>query len=152
MQQKQVDIDSSFGFFLILKETRKKELIRCMLFGVPHRTKYPEIVRRFCLNIYYLSVRAYEAIRATFDNKLPHTSTVRSWYANSNMNCEPGISTTCIEILEQKAKTKKSEGDQLLVSICFDEMHIRKHFQYCNTSKEMSGVHQIIVGCRQIFH
>lgn len=116
-----------------------KELIRCFLFGIPHRAKYPECVRRFCLNIYFLSVRAYEAIRAAFQNNLPHTSTVRSWYANSDMNCDPGLSPSCLSILEQKAITKKSEGSQLLVSICFDEMYIKKHFQYCNTSKEMSG-------------
>lgn len=116
-----------------------KELIRCFLFGIPRKTKYPEIVRRFCLDIYFLSVRAYEAVRATFNNNLPHVSTVRSWYANSDMNCDPGVSPTCLRILEEKAKIKKSEGSQLLLSICFDEMFTKTHFQYCNTSKEMSG-------------
>lgn len=118
---------------------RTKELIRCFLFGIPHRAKYPESVRLFCLNIYYLSVRAYEAIRATFDNNLPHAATVRSWYANSDINCDPGISTSSLKILEQKANIKKSNGSELLVSICFDEMYIKKHFQYSTTSREMSG-------------
>lgn len=118
---------------------RMKDLINCLLFGIPHRAKYPESVRRFCLNIYYLSVRAYEAVRATFNNNLPHVSTVRSWYANSDMNCDPGIGSSSLKILEQKAKTKNNEGSQLLVSICFDEMYLKNHFQYCNTSKEMSG-------------
>lgn len=125
--------------FLHLKESRLKELIRCFLFGIPPRSKYPEIVRRFCLNIYYLSVRAYECLRSTFDDNLPHSATVRSWYANSDLNCEPGISPSCLKILEKKAADKAKEGSKLLISICFDEMYIRKRFQWNNTAKYMEG-------------
>lgn len=117
-----------------------KELIHCFLFGVKHRQKYPEVVRRFCLDIYYLSVITYESIRSTFNNNLPHTATIRSWYANSDMNAEPGISESCLKVLlQKKAIENKSKGNEFLVSICFDEMYIKKHFQWCNTSKHLSG-------------
>lgn len=122
-----------------MKEIRLKELICCFVFGIPPRSKYPEIVRRFCLNIYYLSVRAYECLRSTFDNNLPHSATVRSWYANSDLHCEPGISSSCLKILEKKAADKEKEGGKLLISICFDEMYIKKHFQWNNTAKYMEG-------------
>lgn len=75
-----------------------------MLFGIPRRTKYPEIVQS-----------KYEAIRETFQNNLPHVSTVRSWYANSDMNADPGLSPTCLSILEEKANSKKSEGKKVMI-------------------------------------
>lgn len=70
-----------------------KEIFHCLIFGVGHREKYPPIVREFCMKIHYLSVRAFMAIRSTFNNNLPHPATVRHWYANSDMCCEPGIHT-----------------------------------------------------------
>lgn len=116
-----------------------KELIHCFLFGVKHRQKYPPIVREFCLNIYYLSLRAYESIRSTFNNNLPHPSVIRSWYANCDLNCEPGISSSCLGILKKKAMLKKNMESELLVSVCFDEMYLRKHFQWCNKTNRMFG-------------
>lgn len=115
------------------------ELIHCLLFGVKHREKYSPIVREFSINLHFLSVRAYLAVRSTFDNNLPHPSTVRHWYANSNMDCEPGIHQSCLKLLRQKADKKKEKNSKLLLSICYDEMHIRKTFQWCNQSKSMLG-------------
>lgn len=89
--------------------------------------------------MYYASVRAYETIRTTFDNNLPHPATIRSWYANSDVNCEPGISESCINIIGKYATEKQKMGSDLLVSVCFDEMYIKSYFQWCNTSKEMNG-------------
>lgn len=44
-----------------------------------------------------------------------------------------------MKILEQKANTKKERHSELFVSICYDEMFIRKHFKWCNEMKMMLG-------------
>lgn len=116
-----------------------KEILQCLLFGVQHKEKYPPKVREFCLNLHYLSVRAYSLIRSTFDDNLPHPVTLRRWYANSDMCCEPGIHESSLNILRNKANEKKKQAKELLVSVCFDEMFIRKHFQWCNEFKRMLG-------------
>lgn len=116
-----------------------KELITCFLSGIKHRHKYPKIVREFCLNIYHASVKAYEVIRFFFNNNLPHPATIRSWYANSDLNCDPGISQSCVEILKKRAIAMKDKGIQLMATLAFDEMHIKQNFQWCNTSREMIG-------------
>lgn len=89
--------------------------------------------------VHYASVRAYEAIREYFGNTLPHPGTLRAWYSNSDLNCEPGISVSCLNILKRKAEMKKAAGSELVVSLIFDEMHIRKMFQWCNSSRTMLG-------------
>lgn len=115
------------------------ELIHCLLNGVKHREKYPKVVRDFCLMVHYASVRAYEAIRVFFGNTLPHPGTMRAWYSNSDLNCKPGISQSCLQILKKKADQKKAIGKELVVSLIFGEMHIRKMFQWCNNTKTMLG-------------
>lgn len=116
-----------------------KQLIHCLLNGVNHREKYPEVVRDFCLMVHFSSVRAYEAIREFFGNNLPHPGTIRAWYSNSDLNCKPGISESCLRILKKRADQKKANGSELVVSLIFDEMHIRKMFQWCNSSRTMLG-------------
>lgn len=114
-------------------------MIHCLVNGVKHREKYPEAVRDFCLMVHYASVRAYEAIRGYFGDTLPHPGTMRAWYSNSDLNCEPGISASCLNILKRKAEKKKATGSELVVSLIFDEMHIRKMFQWCSSSRTMFG-------------
>lgn len=104
-----------------------------------HRQKYPEVVRDFCLMVHHQSVRTYESIRAYFKNNLPHTRTIRGWYSNSDMNCQPGIDSTCLRILKKIADRKRAAGKELLVSVVFDEIHIRKLFQWCISSRTMYG-------------
>lgn len=116
-----------------------KELINCLLVGVSHKEKYPEAVRNFCLMIHTLSVRAYEAIRSYFGNNLPHSGTIRSWRANADLNCDVGINEACLNILKRKAEEKRASGSELIVSVIFDEMHIRRMFQWCNSSRKILG-------------
>lgn len=116
-----------------------KKLIHCLLYGVKKNEKYPEIVRDFCLKIHFISIRAYNAIRLTFNNNLPHSATIRHWYSNSDMESKPGINYSCMKILRRKAEKKGIVNSKLLVSICFDEMFIRRHFQWCNQTKRMLG-------------
>lgn len=116
-----------------------KDVIYCLLNGVERNKKYPEAVRSFCINQQFLSVRGYESLRAYFNNNLPHPATIRSWYANCDLNLRPGINDACINILKQEDQKLRATGSQLVISLLFDEMHIRKLFQWCNTSNTMLG-------------
>lgn len=111
-----------------------------LVYGLKHKNKYPPAVREFCLNLHYLSPRGYEFVRETFKNKLPHVNTIRSWYSLSDINSGPGINNKCLEILEQKVIEQKAEGSELIVSLQFDEMSIRKHVQWCHSSKQILGL------------
>lgn len=116
-----------------------RQLINCFLNGVGHKEKYPEVVRDFCIAIHYLSARAYGAIRTYFKDHLPHPRTIRAWYANSDLNCQPGISDTCLAILKRRAERMRAAGRELVVSVIFDEIYIRKMFQWCQDSRTMVG-------------
>lgn len=98
------------------------------------------MVREFCLNLHFQSTHAYEFVRETFNKNLPHVSTIRAWYSQSDLNASPGINQKCLKILEQEAINKKSEGSVLTVLILFDEMSIRKHVQWNHSSKRILGV------------
>lgn len=121
------------------KDQNMKQIVHCFLNGVAHNEKYPESVRSFCFDQYFLSVRAYESLRSHFKNNLPHPGTIRSWYANCDMNLRPGINEFCINVLKRKLEEQRAAGNELVVSVLFDEMHIRKLFQWCNKTKQMLG-------------
>lgn len=102
--------------------------------------KYPEAVRQFTLTLNYLSSRSYDFVRKIFNNNLPGRSTIRTWYANSDLDCTPGINTTAIKLLEKKAIEYKVHGKELVCSLCFDEIYIRELMQWCHSSKIMLGL------------
>lgn len=103
------------------------------------RAKYPEHVREFSLNLHYLSPRAYEFVRQTFNDHLPHNSTLRKWYANSDLNAEPGITRASLEFLKQKVLEKKNMNETLVCSVCYDEMSIRKQIIWNQNLRRMLG-------------
>lgn len=88
--------------------------------------KYPASVRQFALNLNFYSPRAYEFVRHTFDYNLPHESTLRKWYAYSNLNVEPGITVASIDFLKAKVAAKRAEKSELVCAVCLDEMAIRQ--------------------------
>lgn len=90
--------------------------------GVSKRDGYPPKVREFCLALHYYSPRAYEYVRETFSKHLPHAGTIRSWYANCNLDARPGITKQCLDVIEERADEKKKNGSQLVVSLSFDEV------------------------------
>lgn len=108
--------------------------------------KYPANVRQFSLNLHFHSPRAYEFVRATFDDNLPHNSTLRRWYANSDLFTEPGITTKSLEVIKTKVAEKKEVGEELVVSVCFDEMKVRKHITWDSCLKQMRGY--VSYGCK----
>lgn len=95
--------------------------------GIKGGAKYTEEARKFCLSLHYYSPRAYEFLRETFNNHLPHPKTIKSWYANSDLRGDPGIQLDVMKKLKQFAKGFEEEhGSQVLCSLVFDEMYIRR--------------------------
>lgn len=90
--------------------------------------------------MHYHSPRAYEYVRATFSNHLPHTGTIRSWYANSDLNTEPGvINEQCLNMLRRKVAEKASKGEKLICGVLFDEIHLRKHVSWSAKNRRFVG-------------
>lgn len=93
--------------------------------------KYPENVRDFCFSLHYYSPRAYQYVRKIFNNNLPHKRTIRSWYANSDIRGEPGIQEAHMNRLKKIATDyKKVNGHDMICSLVFDEMNIRKQVMW----------------------
>lgn len=101
---------------------------------------YPEDVRQFCLSVHYHSPRAYEEIRNQFKNHLPHPATIASWYRYSNTNGEIGLNNETLERLKKIANdVRRKSGHQLVCSLIFDEMYIRKQVFWCNQTQQYLG-------------
>lgn len=113
-----------------MQDESKKEVFKCLMDGTSHRTKYPPAFRNFCLSLYSHSPRSYEYIRDVFDKNLPHPSTIRNWYANSDINVDQGVNMYCLNILKKKVEEKKANGEKLVLALLFDEMKIKKLIQY----------------------
>lgn len=107
--------------------------------GIEPGEKYSESVRSFCFKLHAICPRSYEYIRSEFKNNLPHISTIKSWYKNSNLDAEPGINQTGMAILEQKVHEMASNGQTFLGSLSFDEMSIREHKQWDSRAKQFIG-------------
>lgn len=103
------------------------------------KMKYPANVCEFCLQLSYISQRAYEFVRGTFNNNLPAKCTIRAWYANSDFSSSPGVNHKALESLEMKVAEKKVMGEELICSLCVDEMSIRQHVQWCGSQKILLG-------------
>lgn len=110
-----------------MKAFKDNELLRILHCGIKGGEKYPENVRNFCLSLNYYSPRAYEHIRKTFHNHLPHPKVMKMWYRNSNVRGESGIQEDHMEKLKKIAKDFKEEnGYEMACCLIFDEMSIRK--------------------------
>lgn len=122
------------------KRVELEEIEDCLCNGIQNgKDSYPEYVRSFCLTTHFYSPRAYAYIRDKFNNHLPHESTLRSWYRNSNIDVTPGIIKNALDILRAKAQKMRQNGKQLVVSLIFDEMSIRKHVQWCPAARQFLG-------------
>lgn len=70
---------------------------------------------------------------------MPHTSTVRKYYANSELNANPGITKASLQILEKKVAEKRLVGEEVVCSVCFDEMMIRRQATWDVSNKNVAG-------------
>lgn len=103
------------------------ELLRVLHCGIKSNEKYSENIRHFCLALHYYSPRAYDFIRKTFNNHLPHPKTIQNWYANSDIRGDPGLQMYNINRLRNISDSYKEKHDtNIICSLVFDEMCLRK--------------------------
>lgn len=114
------------------ESTEKLNVLHCLRYGITPRQSFPEAVRKFCLSMQFHSPGGYKCLRDFFNNTLPHPSTIRAWYANSDLNIENGLSPYCLNVLKKKVDEKTAQGKKLVVALLFDEVCIKKHVQYTN--------------------
>lgn len=116
-------------YFLIMQNEAKKKVLCCLMNGIPHRTSYPAPVRNFCMGLHSHSSRSYDYVREVFDKTLPHTSTIRHWYANSDIDAEHGVNEYSLNVLRKKVQEKGAKGEKLILALLFDEMSIKSLIQ-----------------------
>lgn len=121
------------------RDAVQNEIISCLLNGVKTKEKYSQAVRAFGFKLHCYSPRGYEFVRSVFNKNLPHTSTIKAWYRNSNTDTEPGINQISLMMLGKKACEMKANKQQLVCCLIFDEMSIRKHIQWCSKTKKFLG-------------
>lgn len=79
-------------------------------------------------------------VRNYFDNRLPHPKTIASWLKQSDVNGEPGIRDETLRRLAGFVKElKNSTGEDLICSLIFDEMHIKKQVYWDQSKFEYTG-------------
>lgn len=112
-------------------------MIQCLVNG-KESASYPEDVRKFSLRLQYYSTASFNFARSFFSNNLPSVRTLRSWY--SSIDGSPGISSSALHILKEKAETyMHMNGHHLHVCLMYDEMHIRKDLSYRSESQSFDG-------------
>lgn len=90
-----------------------------------NKSKFSPEVRKFALNLHFISPRAYNFVRNSFKTCLPHTRTLARWY--QTIEGEPGFSTESFAALKMIAA---NSSRQLICGLCFDEMAIRKAIEW----------------------
>lgn len=124
---------------------KNDELLQILHHGIKPREKYPAEVRRFCLGLFSYSARAYEYVRKSFHNHLPGTSTIKLWFANSDIRGEEGIQDDQMERLRRIVEDFKIKYNRdLMCSLVFDEIHIRQ--QLCFSLQLMDYVGHVGYG------
>ena len=121
--------------FEILKESSNKipsQLIQ-RLFDTKlnpgiRRKLYTNELRTFAVTLNFYSAKAYRYVRDNFDLCLPHESTIRRWY--STVKASTGFTEEAFKTLEIKVKEEQSKKKEVLVSLVFDEVSIRKQIEW----------------------
>lgn len=94
-------------------------------------------MRIFSFTLHYYSPRAYEYLRSVFNCNLPATRTLRYWL--SSIDNSSGFTENSLNALRTKAEAARTRGEELIVSLIYDEMYIRRHSQWDKNKKEFLG-------------
>lgn len=103
------------------------EILNSLRFGKSNQ-KYSPIIRMFCFTLHYYSPKAYDYLRAVFNNNLPAERTLRCWM--SNVDNSPGFTESALVLLKRMVEQAKEKGIDLVVGLIFDEMFIRRQSQW----------------------
>lgn len=112
-------------------------MLACLVNGVKSGQLYPEAVRKFCFAVSYHSPAAYEIIRKQFNNNLPHSKTIKTWYALSDIGGDPGLSESTLKRL--KGFVDDLNGEPLLCTLIWDEMYLRQQIFWDENKSEYVG-------------
>lgn len=96
------------------------------------RTKYNADLRKFALQLQFVSLKAYLFGRKTFGNFLPGISTLRKYCCT--LNFQPGVSR---EVLETLQKCKRSTGKTIIFILMIQEMSLKE--QTCQKGNKYFG-------------
>lgn len=83
--------------------------------------EYSELLKKFAITLHFYSPAAYEYLRQSLNNFLPHINTIRKWH-NAVVG-DPGFTQEAFLALEERAKLS---SHQTWVTLMFDEMSIKK--------------------------
>ncbi|KAE9521773.1 hypothetical protein AGLY_017824 [Aphis glycines] len=84
--------------------------------------------RKFALTLHFYSPAAYSFVRDSFNNALPHPSTLRNWYFS--IDGSPGFTSESINAIRLKSEEMKNKGKTLLCGLTMDEMYLKEHVHY----------------------
>lgn len=99
-------------------------IMRCL--NSSNSGSYPPELRAFALSLQFHSNKAYEFVRQTFNNCLPHPKTLASWYKSVDGN--PGFHDEVFEALRDMVN--KRGGQKVVCAMMMDEVAIRKQVDW----------------------
>lgn len=102
--------------------------------GLPVERQYSEEVRKFALTLNFLSPKAYDFVRTSYDMCLPHPRTLSKWY--EHVNAEPGFCKEAFDTLKAKVQSNK---EPIICGLILDEMSIRKSLCWDPRSQKYYG-------------
>lgn len=85
-------------------------------------------LKKFAATLQFYSTKAYEYVRKTFLNVLPHPQTIRKWY--SAIESKPGITLEALKTVKAKIYEAAANEKILYFSLTIDDMSIRESIEY----------------------
>lgn len=106
--------------FIFIQQSDAQQILHCFR-GQRNLTEdnrqYSVAIRKFSLTMHFHSPRAYRYLREKFNKKLPHVSTLRKWYSNSDIKGEPGILLEAMNTLKSLGERMIKDGKQIVISL-----------------------------------
>ena len=112
--------------------------------GTTTSDEFPPELRCFASTLQFYSTKAYSYVRDTFLNALPHTATIRKWFAN--LDGGPGFSTQSFELLQGKVKEMRKKGQETIIAVMMDDMSLRRQIDYDEKNSHLIGYVDIGAG------
>ena len=89
---------------------------------------YSESVKSFALTLHGYSPKAYNYIRETFNEILPHEKTLTDWL--SKLDVSPGFSQAALSHLKIISQSEAEKGKSIYCSLTLDEMRLKQHISF----------------------
>jgi Transposase protein len=98
--------------------------------GKKFKGEYDEDIRCFAQTLYHYSPAAYDYVRKSFKNALPHRGTICSWLGQ--IDAEPGFGGEAFNAIRAEvARLKDTEGKVIKASLIQDEISLKKYLELC---------------------